>query len=283
MTNNQDIAAQISTAGWRQGSVVAAASLDVFIEMLDAAGKTKVEKARASGEVVPFVVSAWCDVVSRDFEAEPETEFILGMKIQMPDPGYSRLKSSRVLDTEVGASGSFLRLNQTLRVVLPRLKLMELERDKTCEPKPDQLEKVQRWLANRYARPTFATAFNERMRDTFERSPVKKALEKLSEHVYLRVNVTPRTDELSQGLNYTANFIFLTRHANLMGDPKLAQAFDVIRDALKRVNGVNVGVTLSRESEYSVAEYMTTQPYTLDVFSYSKTDGALIGLPAPKD
>jgi len=169
--------------GWRQGCVVSS----VDIVRLRDAGLLHREVAGHFG----LVLTQDCDLVNDSYEAEPEVELLLGNSVSTANPLLLGNRNPRTLHLKVGAAGAeqVYEFRAHERCSVPRPQLEIISPDPALVLTRKDLLMVLDWVTNRYRRPAFPDAFNERRR------PATKKLEKLLakqaayvEYVLLQLN-----------------------------------------------------------------------------------------------
>ena len=160
-----DDASAIRASGWQQGAIFPR-SLALYAS----------EHGEPSFELktndLIIVISQTCDVVYRNFSAEPFVEFILASPT-LSQGDFRWGKSPRRYHLELEGLGSF-EVNAHNKSRLPRKILLKYSPNGTLAGK--QLDQFVRWIALRYARSAFPDTFNDRVAPV--RDEIKKSLRK---------------------------------------------------------------------------------------------------------
>lgn len=119
----------------------------------------------ADGDVL-IVISQSCDILNDD---ERHVEIHVGREIANVDGNNTYRKNPRTLDldTEIDGARRSLRISQADRKQIPRKRLAKAKRAGLL-PEAD-IRLLARWTADRYTRPAFPDAFNERRRPSRDR------------------------------------------------------------------------------------------------------------------
>lgn len=202
---------KIAKLGWRQGAVLGP---ELTKEAASRAPKTV---SVADGDWI-VVSSHDCDLVSASLDKEPVVEVLratvdTSKKIDKQKSG-GRSPRSLELGIDLDSGPVVLVLAVHDRWTIPR-GLLQQETPKTCLP-ATQSRLIAEWLAKRYIRAAFPTAFDLRWRK--KRKQWEKLLKKHSEWiqgVYLRLSTL---DELSDEEPYKCHLILAVPHDRSGGD-----------------------------------------------------------------
>ena len=197
---------EIAKRGWRQGAILG----DVLAKLAAGYAPSTVDVNRADRLVV---TSHDCDIVNADISKEPVVE-VLRMSVaaaEKVDRRQSWGRNPRALQLELGAYESPIVLSCGIhdRWTIPRTLLM---RETPAQCLPDKERRlVAEWLAKRYIRAAFPTAFDLRWRS--KQKEWQKLLRKHSEWmqgVYLRLSTL---DELPANAPYRCYLIVAVLHS----------------------------------------------------------------------
>jgi len=262
-------AARLAESGWRQGCVLAD-------ELAAVARQHAPPWLDWSGTWWLVITSHDCDVVNPSLEKEPAVE-VLRASVGTPvAPSTQELwgRHPRTLKLEVDAEGDaaavLLSLSVHDRWLLPRELLTDHVPRRVLPSRSRRL--VAEWLAKRYIRAAFPTAFDHRWR-----SAMDKWLKILRRHsawiqgVYLRLNTL---DELPDGEPYHCHVLVAVPHA-LRGGPDWSKQRDLIErdvEAFWHRHRPQVecdGVMVSGTDEITLADLEVYQRFDADWVSFS--------------
>ena len=196
---------EIAKRGWRQGAILGGA----LAKLATGYAPSTVDVNRADWLVL---TSHDCDIVNPDIAKEPVVE-VLRMSVaaaEKLDRRQSWGRNPRALQLELGASETPIILSCGVhdRWTIPRTLLM---RETPAQCLPDKERRlVAEWLAKRYIRAAFPTAFDLRWRS--KQKEWQQLLRKHSEWmqgVYLRLSTL---DELSADAPYKCELILAVPH-----------------------------------------------------------------------
>jgi len=132
-----------------------------------------------------LVITQDCDLVHRNFEAEPWCEILLLRSIEQANGNFMWAKSGRMLHMSIPTVGEY-ECNIHDRHRIPRWHLTEHAPDTAMTLDARTLNLLRQWLARRYARVALPDEFNRRVGNVQKK--VMKVLEKVGEdleEVYL--------------------------------------------------------------------------------------------------
>ena len=199
----------LAKLGWRQGSILGPRLAQLAHEYAPA-------KAIV-GEDRLIVTSHDCDIVNSSLEKEPVVEVLragiaTARKVDKPHSG-GRNPRTLQLAFEAGATTTVLHCSVHDRWTIPRDLLLREEPQGQLADKERRL--VAEWLAKRYIRAAFPTAFDRRWRAKLK--AWQKLLERHSEWlqgVYLRLNTLV---ELSEEAPYRCHVLLAVPRAKRGG------------------------------------------------------------------
>ena len=153
-------AQKIRDAGWRQGSILPCNMLRALIEDN---GLGAIDGSASSDWWM--VVSQDCDVVNRDFDKEPFVEIIRIQETNDPGGGDQWGKNPRRLrfGDRVGETEREFQVVVHDRIRIDRRVLAEYAPDPERNITIENTRCICRWISQRYVRPAFPDAFNERV------------------------------------------------------------------------------------------------------------------------
>jgi hypothetical protein len=196
---DETTAARIMSLEWRQGSVLGPVLVDEAI-------KLKPERVGFSADNLLIVTSHDCDIANESLQKEPVVEVLCASTCKTsPNGNFQCGRNPRSLDLvwETGEKEIGLRLNIHDRWVIPRELLSKEAPRPGLKGKP--LRVVVEWLAKRYYRAAFPTAFDGRWKGKSKvwDSLLKKNSEWI-QGVYLRLSTL---DELSGNQPYRCHLM----------------------------------------------------------------------------
>ena len=211
------------TLGWRQGSILGS-------DLAQLAHKYAPERVAMGDEDRLIMTSHDCDILSPSLDKEPVVEILRASSAtpSKSDKQYSSGRNPRVLHVafEAGAADSVLVCSVHERWTIPRNLLLRGAPQGQLADKERRL--LAEWLAKRYIRAAFPTAFDRRWH-TKQRN-WQKLLQSYSEWlqgVYLRLNTL---DELPEDTPYWCDLILAVPSDKRGGAGWRAQVEDMERD-----------------------------------------------------
>jgi hypothetical protein len=191
----------VGEKGWRQGAVLGPA-----LKLI--ANRCKPNRIAGTEEEWLVVTSHDCDILNDQLDKEPVVEVIRGVPTSDPEPNHQQAggRNPRVLQVKAKDSANnaiVLRFSVHERWTLAREHLAT-EAPSTFVPDP-QRRIIAEWLAKRYIRSAFPSAFDERWRAKLNKWT--NLLKKHSEYiqgVYIRLNTLI---ELKEDSKYKVAFI----------------------------------------------------------------------------
>ena len=198
----------LESNGWRQGSLARADDIATVLAGL-------IDVIPNDAELV--VISQSCDLAQPP-TVEPNVEAILASKISKVEGHYTNNKNGRTLDLTITlltddrsiSDSKHLRLRATEKLVIPK------ERFAAAYPANDKRIPRQTafiladWLAARYSRSAFPTAFNDAIRSADpSQKKIRKIAKRMSPHTAgLYFELFPNRD-LRTGEKYRVNVLAL--------------------------------------------------------------------------
>ena len=258
--------------GWRQGSILtqehAAQVIPYAPDMI---------------RIIPtedllIVVSHDCDVANPTLAIEPYIELIVAHRIPTPDGNMQHARNSRTLHVSISSGETeveeHLELRSFERFFAPR-ELMASSAP-TGELSPEAKRALGRWLANRYQRPAFPDAFNERLFARSNRRHARKAQDAfknpdigwLTTGVYLQLEPE---GELPEEESYIVRVVATMRSSDYV-NPSSKEAVErqllKFAAALDETPGISVedSVVVS-DAEFSIEDVATSLRFDFDFVS----------------
>ena len=146
---------------------------------------------KLAGYVTAIVVSHDCDLAAHP-KTEPTIEFLLCKFVERQNGTYAYGKNSRQIHLPLiqNSVEMFLEVFARDRVQIKKAVLLKISPDASVSLRQDELRVLQRWLVDRYARPSFSNSFNDALSSKIkERLPkVIEPLGQVLEAVYFDVN-----------------------------------------------------------------------------------------------
>lgn len=251
--------------GWKQG-----ACLDIDLQQavyIDT--PSKYERLPAG---LYIMLSQDCDILQRSLSKEPVVEVIRATAIEQCSPDKERGKNPRLLHLNIEKIGALAFLPNK-RFFIPRDQLETLSAHSAIV-KGKALKILVNWVANRYIRPGFPDAFNERVRPINDK--LRRIIKKHTDSTLgLFVRVLP-DDEISVEQNYKVRIVLLT-HEDFDYDEseqaKLEENFDKIIFLFDEASGIEVdladGITgIRSEKEMNYFELKTLKKWDFDFLSF---------------
>lgn len=150
-------ARRIRDQGWRQGSLLPAASIRD--------GVHAPAPLTPSDEGLFMIVSQDCDLIHEDFDTEPFAELLLWEPATKPRPDWHHGKNPRHLQIRArrAAEDLWIETHAWARATIDRRRLATFSPDPEWVVDGRDVRLVAAWLGKRYLRPAFPDAFNERL------------------------------------------------------------------------------------------------------------------------
>ena len=200
----------IAKLGWRQCAVLPRALVEV-------AGQHAPQAVAIDLSDWLIVTSHDCDIVNPCLDKEPSVEVLRARVVgsRKPDKQQTSGRNPRTLQMVIDHAGAQVVLSLKIhdRWMVPR-ELLSQSPPETCLPDKER-RLVAEWLAKRYIRAAFPTAFDQRWRAKLKEW--QKLLQKHSEWlqgVYLRLSTL---NELPADMPYKCHFMLAVPHAKRGG------------------------------------------------------------------
>jgi hypothetical protein len=153
---SEDMGDHLREGGWRQGSVLSAATVALLADLLPAPSTAAV------------VTSQDCDIVKGE-GTEPHIEIISGRVLEAPDNGYIHMRHPRVIHVTCADDRTHLSLDIRERRWVAKTLLRGQLPDPVRRLADRSVAMLATWIARRYTRPAFPDAFNERLAEVQEK------------------------------------------------------------------------------------------------------------------
>ncbi len=259
---SQDVRS-IKQDGWRQGSVLPAALVDVLSR------DGLLPWARSPDDVV-IVLSHDCDVTNASLAAEPTVEFLRLTVVSTRNGNLHWGKNPRRYQfTDPHRSPPILYETSVHdRAVVPRERLIGHAPDSDGALAPESLRRLCRWVAARYVRAAFPDSFNDRVAPAVdELRPFLKSAGDLLTGIYLLVV----DDELPEGEDYRVVLIATMLDEHFSDSPRRTSAQELlgrVEAIMGTCSGVDLGFTeLRSEAGLSLHELRTLKRWDFDDLS----------------
>jgi hypothetical protein len=268
--SQSNIASELKDANWRTGSVIAAESVHLILDMLRDRGREDLCSVVSQSNCWVIVLSQWCDLLHPSLDAEPNVEIFVGIEVSSTIPENIMGRSPRYFD--LLTTRGPLRIAIRDRATLPRATLTELRRCLERELEWDQVGRVTNWVARRYTRFPLPDELNRRLAG-LQSGKQKKQFKILNEKsLAIRFGLTPPHEELDSDSTYYLTLVFVVRRGT-KGDAQLAKAYDEFRVWTLGLTGVVATLTLLDEDEFTYAQMRTTFEWPVDEFSLDAASG----------
>lgn len=187
-----DDATDILPNGWRQGSIAPQ-------DLADALRQD--QQLEIQGDSLLLVASHDCDVTNASFEVEPDVEFLIARPVGARNGTFTRGKNPRRLHLEVVTPDGPRPFEVACgdRVRTSRRRLIGLRPLDGHGLRPQDRRLLAQWLARRYDRAAFPSAFDARWKPV--RDKIRRLLQRTGQfvdHVFITVEDT----ELPEGETY---------------------------------------------------------------------------------
>lgn len=162
---------------------------------------------------IAVVISHDCDLAQLS-GIEPNVEMIVGQIVGEPDGNFTHAKNPRKLHLPFSTSTGdvVLELLATAKVVVSKAALLGATPRKDFGLTPERHSVLQRWLAARYRRGSFANAFEDRLDNTGLKDKLVRILKPLGEHivaVFFDVDDGQEVDRIVANDTYTLDIYLL--------------------------------------------------------------------------
>ena len=240
---------------WRQGSLIPREALPQNDLPSD-----------LPAEAILILISHDCDVVHLSYEQEPWVEVLVARPIPALNGLYTNGRNPRRMHFSLGSKNYEVSIHERFRTARQHL---EQARPDCSEllGKAD-IHKLARWVAKRYSRSSFPTAFNDRV--TRVGKKIKKLLEK-SGHDISAIFLALDESELPTGEVYKVVLRLVIPVEAGEDNDREQTAIEVteeLRDLLNQCEGIEViDAELKTEAEFSLADYLATRIWDYDYIS----------------
>jgi hypothetical protein len=259
----------IQELGWRQGSVLEAATVQQLPEPF--------VPPLAAGDFV-LVISQSCDVVHPSYELEPTVEMLAVRAIPdtAKDGNLFFAKNPRKLqfqhDGFNGAQLYEISIHERVRTPRPLLEAAPPSASVTLDP--DLVDLISRWVGKRYTRAAFPDTFNKRCSTAAK--DIRKALK---QHGHLISGVFVRIDPLDEAQDdqpYSVILVLSMRPEVASDEESAAQAAELcnkLEALLAECEGVEVVHSSARsEEEISLHDLRELARWDYDYLSAATED-----------
>ncbi len=231
-----------------------------------------------------LVLSQDCDIVNHSYKKEETIEVLRVLKIDSCVSGNLLARQPRLLDIQA-VTGN-LRAQPNNRQFVSRKKILALTPDYNLDK--TNLNILIKWITDRYTRPAFPDAFNNRLAsDKFFKKEIIGLLEKGVEALGLLIKVIPN-EEIVDTKNYKVQPLLLTEKRDSCSDEmweKLGEIAWEIRELFSKVKGIEVSndnmQVIMASDEITYYEVKEFKNWKVDYLSYSneRASGKVICLP----
>ncbi|MEX0709566.1 MAG: hypothetical protein WD078_16540 [Woeseia sp.] len=260
----------LESVGWRQGCLVRS---DDIVDLLSGVLPSIPDGAEL------IIISQSCDL-AQSIDAEPAVEALLATEIRRTEGNYTYNKNARILHTTIQVATSdrrvvmdkHLRLAATSKLSIPKERFAGRVPSRRRTLSTAATEVLVHWLASRYSRPAFPTAFNDSLAAADPGAKKRKLLAKrISPYMSgLYINLLPNRD-LRPGEQYKVNLL-----GALLPDAKkhrdsVEQHVGALQEVLKCA-GMQVATAVRAEDELSVATMRRFQRFYFDDISHRNNE-----------
>jgi len=255
-------ASTLHNSKWRQGAVVPHDLLE-----------DGVLRAALRPEDKLILISHDCDIVSTSYEAEPFVEFIVARPLapEARDGRLSNGKNPRRLQLWVTSGSSRLLLELSIHEK-HRMKRQLLETGEPitdCTVRPADIRTLAFWVAKRYARPSFPSAFNDRIKKVADK--LEKAMERFGHDVTDTFIAFLGSDGELPGTDpYEIDVRVVIEPEAALDGERESQALKLVAELNKllgQCQGVNAEVQLVSETDFSLNDLRLSRHWDFDFIS----------------
>ncbi len=258
-------------AHWRQFSCITITETPYLDEI--------VQLSHCDKNAVFVLLTHSCSIVA-DLEKEPKVEYVIGRLIDKPDPSFMHRKNPRILHIELLKEKQpvWVELLIPERGTFNKEELLKCAPSKVFSVPPGAQETFKRWLGDRYTRPAFPDAFNERMRKANNKIEQAMKLPAASSITGIYISLDPSDEELNNDTPYELG-VYMTYDPQLDDDTFSAcgSLRDKIQDALGRLPENEISlideVKLVSEDDMSLTELRRLSRYSFDYLSEREIPG----------
>ncbi|WP_151796524.1 hypothetical protein [Acinetobacter soli] len=252
--------------GWRQGSIV---------NQQDVIAILSSSKLSYSEEIILIVASGSCDVANLN---DPYIEFSIAKKIESyngtfgfnKNPRKLHLKMDVLLSEKEMISGAVELLGHE------KIQIHKTEIPEGIVPDPTRILSAQElryyvdWLAGRYKRPAFPTAFDRRLDAVWMKKKRLKEADKVNDLVLgVYARVYPEI-ELLDHENYAVNMFVMVK-SDLSTEQILSvqTLINSYKEAFTEANmDIDTNIPMITEDKISVKRFKEYQRFNMDELSY---------------
>ncbi len=220
-----------------------------------------------------LIISHDCDLVNPSYELEPYVE-ILVLKPILEDSNNALLlngSSPRKIQFVADQSGkkSLFEIDIHEKYRLPRQILENGSRDETIRIDRDEIRKIVKWTSRRYDRPSFPSAFRDRLKE--HRKKLLKKLKRDGDDVLALLVGFQSFDELPPEESYNIILRVLVAPDTCedeMREQRVLSVVSEIRKLLSQCEGIEVAdADLANSAELSLYDYSHLKRWDLDYLS----------------
>ena len=260
----------LESNGWRQGSLAKADDLRRLLAEL-------ADTIPEDSELV--VISQSCDLAQSE-SVEPYVEAIIAPRVTQVEGNYTNNKNGRVLDLTIKiltddrtiSGDKHLRLRAVEKLTIPKERFAAL---RPADDKRMPMQTVQilaDWLAARYSRSAFPTAFNDAIKTV---DPADKKIRKIGKRISphtagLYFELTPNRD-LRQGEKYRVNMLGLIIPSAEQHRAEVERDIKALKSLLEDA-GMDVTGVVRNQAEVSVSVISRMQRMHLSDISHRQED-----------
>lgn len=257
----------LEQAGWRQG---------LFLTE-EAARELVGPPPCVEGSWRCIVISQSCDI-AQDEASEPEVEVIWARIVPSEKKDLLFGRHPRKIHLTLDVPTGDMQVSRSLVVECFARDKRLLSKEGLCAFQPDadlrlserQLSGFVRWLAGRYSRPAWPTAFNDRVAAADPKGKLRKrakSLEKSGAMTGIYLEITP-DGELETDQDYNVNMLGLIMPGESVVDSSVRAAFEQYADILRKA-GMDVEARIVPEDKVSVATLRRYRRINFDDLSIS--------------
>lgn len=256
--------------GWRQGSIVNQQDVRTILSFSDIS---------YSEEIILIVASGSCDVANL---SDPCIEFSIAKKIDSYNSTFGFNKNPRKLNLKIDVLLSEKEMVQEAVELLghEKIQISKAEIPEGIIPDPNRIILVEElryyvdWLAGRYKRPAFPTAFDRRLDGAWVKKKRLKAADKVNDLVLgVYAKVYPEK-ELLDHENYFVNmFVMVKPDLNEAQKLTVQSLIDSYKEAFTEAKmDLDSNIPMITEDKISVQRFKEYQRFNMDELSY-KSNG----------
>jgi hypothetical protein len=222
-----------------------------------------------------IIVSHSCDIVQGSYDAEPSIEFLIAEPLDSSQENgtFFRGKNPRVLQLwgETANGKQLFQISVHNRFRMPRITLESGSPETACRFSRDDIRIIAFWIAKRYTRSAFPTAFNNRIPDGIIKK-LRKGLSKNGQDISgIFVTFFGSDSELADDQDYQIAIRIVVPPEAAVDQNRETRAIIAlteIQQLLAQCKGIElVDIRLESETEFTLEDLKLSRAWDFDYLS----------------